>query len=437
MRYILSLIATSILLTGCSFFDDEKDAPPLPGERISVIDLERELKPEGDPATINLPPTVNDSDWVQSANNAQHLMGNLETIDLNTLERIWQADIGEGRASRIPLTAIPVIAGGKIFTLDTTSRVSAFNIQTGETLWSKKARPKTEDENVIAGGLAVSGNMLFITAGYNEVLAVNTDSGELVWRQTITAGSRAAPTILNNRVFVKTLNDNLIALNAADGAVIWEYEGIGETSGLLGTASPAADDQIVVGAFSSGDIVTLRVENGSVVWSDRLVNTLQMGSLSTLADIRGHPVIEDNRVYAVSYGGKLAAVDKGTGLRVWTKDISSAETPLVVGNALFILDTQNNLIALDKMTGEVFWIRPTARYANPEKRENPITWYGPMMINSHLVLTGNNGILAIHDPVTGDLLKQYKTGKSVSTMPVTAGGTLFVQAEDGTLMAFR
>ena len=51
-------------------------------------------------------------------------------------------------------------------------------------------------------------------------------------------------------------------LSTDDGRKLWSHNGIPETAGLLGGASPAVEGEIVVVAYSSGELFALRVENG-------------------------------------------------------------------------------------------------------------------------------------------------------------------------------
>ena len=438
MRYSF-LLLISLIISACSVFDSEPEKPPLAGERISVLDLQRDLAPVPADATINidLPLPFKNRFWPQAGYSGQHMFGNLEAGDLTNLELIWRSDIGKGGDDRLPLTTTPITAEGKVFTIDSRSYVRAFHDQTGKEIWETNTRPDYEDEAVIAGGLAYDNGKVFVTSGYNEVLALNAQDGKIIWRQTVSAGSRAAPTLMNNRLFIKLLDNTLIAMDTETGNTLWDYEGVGETTGLLGTASPAADEKIVVAAFSSGDLVALRVENGSIVWSDRLINLFQVRNTSTLADIRGLPVIDDNNVYAISYGGKMVAVDKATGLRRWTKEISSAETPLVVGNMIYVLDAEQTLIALEKSTGKIFWMKPLPRYENEEKRKNPIKWAGPIMANGSLMLISNDGHFSIHEAKDGSLLGRLDTGKRINSSPVISHGTFYFVSQDGSLLAYR
>jgi len=439
MIRFLTLLPTILILSACSLFSGEEETPPLPGERISILQYQQDLTPLSLAEDINISLSLAKPNpaWAQTARNAQNLMGNVESADLSQLQEIWKSDIGKGGSDRLPLIAKPIVADGKVFTLDIKSNLRAFHDQTGKLIWEKNIRPKNEDESVIAGGLAFDANTIYVSGGYNETLAINTQNGKILWRAPMDAGSRAAPTVHNSRVFVKTLNNNLIALNQTDGTFLWKYEGVGENTGLLGTASPAADDQIVVTAFSSGDVVALRVENGSVVWSDRLINSLQLNSLSTLADIRAHPIIEEDVIYAISYGGKMVAVDKRTGVRKWAKDISSSETPIIADDYIFVFNSENKLIALDKLSGNSLWVTDVPKYAKPEKRKDPIFWSGPIMINGDLVLTGTNGVISIYNAENGQLRTQLATKKNVTLAPIIANGVIYLLSADGSLLAYR
>ena len=434
------ILGSVILLGACSYFDSSPDKPPLPGERISIMDLQREIRPTDDVEAlkaIEVPTAYQNRNWPQAGGDPHHAMQNLQLGGTKQLERIWSADIGAGNSKGLPLNAQPIIADGKIFTLDTTSRVRAFHDQTGKLIWETSVRHKTEKEPVIGGGIACDGNVVYVTSGYNEVLALNPANGEIYWRTTISAASRAAPTVKDGRVFVTAMNNNAMALDASSGKIIWEYEGVGETTGLLGAASPAVDDNMVVSALSSGDIVALRVDNGSVGWQDSLTNSLRLGGMAGLADIRGLPVIYGDAVIAISYGGKMAVIDKNTGNRIWQREISSAETPWVAGNAIYVLSSEHQLVALSLTSGEVLWIANVPKYEKPETRKGLISWVGPIMAGNRLILAGTDGLVLEFDPKDGTQLARWSVKNTVSIPPVVANGALYFLTEDGSLLAYR
>ncbi len=436
----LFLLASSIALTACSVFDSEPEKKPLPGERISVLDLQQELQPSKEANALEYiepAPETNNKEWPQAGGYPHHAMQNLALGDSAQLEQIWRSDIGSGTDDGLPLISRPIVAEGKVFTLDTRSKVRAFHDQTGKELWASNIRDKKEDEPVIGGGLSYAGGVLFATSGYNEVLALNPADGKIYWRTHISAASRAAPTVKNGRVYVTALNNNVIALDGSTGKIVWEYEGVGETTGLLGAASPAVDKDLVIAALSSGELVALRVENGSIAWEDNLSNSLRVGAMAGLSDIRGLPVIAGDVIFAVSYGGKMVAIDKRTGSRLWTREISSAETPWFSGNTMYVLGTDYQLFAINAMNGEILWIRELPKYENPSSRKGLYTWTGPIMAGNRIMAVNNQGMVAEFAPRSGESIANWNLKKSVSLAPIVASSALYVLADDGTLLAYR
>ena len=285
IRYFLTALVGTALLAGCSTVGDmftDDDRPPLEGERISVLELQRTLEP--DDASLSeqgllAPAPWKNAFWTQAGGSPNHSIQNLDLPE-GQLELAWEADIGDGSTDELPLTAQPILVDGQIFTLDTDSLLSAFNAENGDLIWEKDVRDPEEDDPVISGGISYAAGILYVTNGYDEVLAVRPPDGEILWRKRIPAPSRAAPTIMDGRLYVTTLDNRLLALNAANGSLLWDYQGLSESAGLVGAASPAANRDVVVPVFSSGEVSALRVENGSVAWSDNLSSIRRLGGIS-------------------------------------------------------------------------------------------------------------------------------------------------------------
>lgn len=442
-RAVFVGLAALFLLSACSTFDflgsDDKKKTPLEGERISILELQKNLQPDSlgaDDAGVLIPPPMDMSVWPQVGGFPGHAPENI-ALNPGELEEAWSADIGAGTSSQLPLTAQPIIADGKIFTLDSEQILSALAVDSGKEVWRIETGNPNEDDVVIGGGLSYDAGQLFVTNGFNEILTVNAKDGKIIWRKALPAPARAAPTVMGGRVFVTTLNNTLQTFDARTGMMLWDYASIGEATGVLGAASPAADNEVVIPAFSSGEIYALRVENGSVAWSDDLSPVLRIGGMSDISDIRGLPVIHNGVVYAISFGGKLAAIDERSGTRIWSRDISGSQTPWISGNHIFVLSSSNELVALNKDTGAIRWVRTLDRFKDKDSREDAIFWAGPVMAGNRLILAGNHGIMAEINPQTGEVLRRTKTGKSVSIPPVVAGKSLYLLADDGTLLVYR
>jgi outer membrane protein assembly factor BamB len=310
------LAAAAFGLTACDTLFGESDGPPLPGERISVLRLNRTLVP--DPALsdlrVRLPQPYANTEWPQSGGYSTHAMQHLAAPE--SLSKAWSASVGQGAGDDRFILAEPVVAGGRIYAMDAGDTVTAFDAQGGGQAWRIDLTPKDEDDGLFGGGLAIDGGRLFATTPYGEVVALDAGTGKEQWRIRLPGPLRSAPAASGGRVFAVTTDNQLFALAQDDGRQLWDYTGIAQDAGLLGGSTPAVAGPVVVAAFSSGELVAFGADSGRNLWSDSLAGVARGDAVATLADIRGLPVIDRGRVIAVSNSGTLTAINLERGGRV-------------------------------------------------------------------------------------------------------------------------
>lgn len=428
-------------LSGCTtikeMFSDEKTTPPLKGERISVLQLQKELVPaEGlQDQPVTLPePWVNKL-WPQPGGYPNHALGHLA---LGASPRqAWKTSIGAGGDHRTPLTAAPVVADNTVYTLDTDSTLSAFDLQDGRKKWSRSILPEGEhDKGAVGGGLSYASGKLFATNGYKYLLALDPANGRQLWKAALPAPARSASTVMDDRVYIVTLDNRLNVFSAADGAPLWSYTGVAQTTNLLGSASPAADSTLVVLPMSSGELYGLRPENGQMTWEDNLSSVRNTGSLNSLSDIKGLPVIDQGVVYAISFSGRMVALDQVSGQRLWQREIGSSETPWAAGENVFVLTADQQLVALTRAAGDIRWVTQLPRYAEDD-HEQPVVWAGPVLAGGRLIAVSSDGRMYDIAPDSGKITRQDKISGQADLAPIVADNTLLVLTKDGVLTAYR
>ncbi|MBL6945897.1 MAG: PQQ-binding-like beta-propeller repeat protein [Rhodospirillales bacterium] len=436
-RTIALMTGVALLAGACGTWFGETEDPPLPGERLSVLTHSRSVSPdpELDEAEIVLPPPSMNADWPQAGGYANHAMHHIEVGD--SLREIWSESIGEGGDEEEPLVASPIAAGGRIFAIDAETTATAVDSESGGTLWSVELTPDEEDDGHIGGGVAFEDGQVFVTTGFAQVIALNAETGKINWRRNVDGPMRAAPTARGGRVFVITLENKLYALSALTGDTLWTYSAASEVASLLGGASPAVDAGIVVAPFSSGELIALRVESGRVLWTESLASVRRTDVVSTLSHIRGRPIIDRGRVFAVSHSGLMAAIDLRSGRRIWDKEIGGLESPWVAGDYLFLLTNEAEILCLSRNSGRIFWVQTLPRYEDEEDREDPIVWTGPILASDRLIVAGSHGISYAISPYDGRFLGQMEMPDGVSVPPIVANGTVYVLTDDANLVALR
>ena len=193
----------------------------------------------------------------------------------------------------------------------------------------------------------------------------------------------------------------------------------------------------MVAPYSSGEIYALRVENGRPLWSDSLAAIRRIDAVSALADIRGRPVVAGGRVYAISHSGRMVAIDLPTGRRVWEASLGGVEQPWIVGDFIFVLTTDANVVSLTAVDGRVRWVTALDAFKSPERREGRINWSGPVLAGDRLIVAGDHGETLALSPYTGDVLGRQEMPGGVSVAPAIADATLFFLTDRAKLVAFR
>ncbi len=433
-RDVLSLLLAAGA-SGCGLFEDKKQK--LPGERISVLGVGGSLSPDPKVAAlpVNLPPPMVNPDWPEPGGNPTHAMGHPALPA--KLARAWETGIGEGSGRRTRVLSQPVVGGGRVFAMDGGVQVSALDAATGSRIWRVDLKPEGELGSAFGGGPCLWNNRLYVATGYAQVLALDPGDGKVIWRQNVAAPVHAPPTVADGRVFAVTIDNALQVLSADDGHRLWSHNGIPESAGLLGGASPAVEGEVVIAAYSSGELFALRVENGRAVWSDNLAASRAVNAVAGLADIRGRPVVDRGRVFAISHSGRMAAIDMRTGDRVWEQEIASSHSPWVVGDFVFVLANDNEAVCLTRDEGKVRWAQPLRRYEDEKERSDPIFWAGPVLGGNRLIAVSSTGEAQSLSPLTGQPIGQQRVSAAGFLGPIIAGNTLYLLTDDANLSAYR
>lgn len=432
----MAALAALSACSGESWFGSD-NTPALPGKRITVLEHERRLEPAaGAVASIRLPTPEPNDDWPQAGGYSHHAMQHLVVGTLP--EEAWRADAGEGSGSRNRLLGEPVVAAGRVYVVDADAEVSAFDAETGERLWQVDTVPDYESgDSILGGGVAFADGRVFVTTGFAQVIALDAATGQEIWRSQVTSPVRAAPTVNGGRVFIVTLDNKGMALAASDGRILWTHAGVEESAALLGGAAPAADNGVVVMAYSSGELVALREDTGASLWSDAILAARRTDATANLADIRARPVLDNGRLFVVGHSGLMVGIDMRTGDRAWELEFAGLQQPWVAGGVVYALSIKNELTAIDAANGRVLWVVQLASWEDPEDRSGRIEWAGPTLASDRLIVTGSHGVALSISPYDGTILGQVDLPTGISLAPAVAGGTLYFLTDDADLIAFR
>jgi outer membrane protein assembly factor BamB len=405
-----------------------KKEVPLPGERIAVI---TEANPTAvDPSVagrpIQLPPPQSNAAWTQPGGSPTNNVGHLALS--GDVRKVWSADAGTGSSSSGRLSAVPLVADGKVFTLDAGGTVTAFSAASGGRVWSVDLTPKNEKRKEgFGGGLALEGGHLYAATGFGTVVGIDAANGSILWTVNLGKPVRSSPTAAGGKIYFVSEDNIFHALDEGDGHELWTARGLPQSASILSNVSPAVSGSIVIAPFPAGDVVAYDAGSGKAAWSDSLMGSNDFSAGGVLGD-PARPVVDHGVVFVAGHGGKMIAATESTGERLWTRNLASTQMPWVAGYTVYVVDTDGKLVALTKADGKVRWVTDLPKSAR---------WNGPVLAGGKLWLVSAEGLLVGADARNGQLQSQLDLRTPVFVSPVVAGGRMYILADNADLVALN
>jgi len=441
-RYmVLASLAGALMLTACT-----EPEVILPGQRENVRSvlqnpgeaIETTPKFTGNASrTLPLPAATSNASW-------SHTTGTPATRVSHPALRsnpqlVWSANIGAGDSRKQRITAIPVVADGRIFTLDAESRVTATST-TGATLWTADLRPARDQAgDASGGGIVVSGDSVYVSVGFGVLARLDAGNGAVRWTQQLNATGSGTPTVPGDLVYLTAGDDTGWAVRRADGRVEWQIGATTDTNNVLGAPAPAVSDDLVIFAFGSGEVQAVFRRGGLLRWDASVLGKRPGRALSNVSDVTSAPVISGQTVFVGNQSGRIVALALGSGQRLWTARDGAVGPVWPAGGSIFAVTDVNELVRLDAADGAKIWSVPLPNFVKqkPKKQSRIFAHYGPIIAGGRLILASNDGLLRSFDPTNGTLIGTSEIPGGATTAPVVAGGTLYVVSTNGQLHAFR
>ncbi len=201
------------------------------------------------------------------------------------------------------------------------------------------------------------------------------------WRVPV-GGGYAGPSVADGRVFVTDARradprstaavERLLALDEATGEVLWarewdtNYAGLQLIYAIGPRATPTVDGDRVYAVGAMGNLLALDVADGSLLWEKDYVQDFNASIPSW--GISGAPLVDGDRLICLVGGepdAKVIAFDKLTGEVLWQALSSDSEpgytAPIVIeaaGVRQLIIWHPRAISSLDPETGSVYWEVP-------------------------------------------------------------------------------
>ncbi|WP_299559970.1 PQQ-like beta-propeller repeat protein [uncultured Sulfitobacter sp.] len=439
--WLWAALGTATLVSGCS-----EPELVLPGQREdirSVLENQGDLAEEQMPfagnqsRAIALPAQRVNADWSQTIGSPATRVAH--PAFGSSPQLLWASDIGAGDSRKLRITADPVVADGRIFTLDAQSTVTATSTS-GTPLWQVNLKPaRDQPGDATGGGLIVAGDTVYVSIGYGVLAALDAGTGGVRWTQQLDASGSGTPAVSGDLVYLTAGDTTGWAVNRNDGRIEWQIGATADTNNVLGAPAPALTDDLAIFAFGSGEVQAVFRQGGLNRWNASVLGKRGGRALSNVSDVTSAPVVSGSTVYVGNQAGRIAALDLGSGDRIWSAREGAIGPVWPAGDSVFAISDLNELIRLDAGTGARIWgvELPNFVARKPRKQSRVFAHHGPVIAGGRVIIASNDGALRSYDPANGALLGSVEIPGGATSAPVVANRTLYVVTTDGQLLAYR
>ncbi len=408
----------------------------LQGERLDIAGTPMSVV-LGRAAPLDLPPPSANAEWTHVNGDARRQLTHLALSREPSLA--WSAPIGQGNGRRHRITAAPVVADGRVYTLDSGAQVSA-HTTSGERLWAVDLTPVSESpDGGSGGGLAAAPGAVFASSGFGTLTALEAATGEIRWVQDLESAASGAPAVHEGVVYQVTRNAVGWAIDAENGRILWQVIGATSESGVSGGAAPAIAGSQVVFPLPSGQLVAADIGSGAQTWVASVTGERLRRAFTRFSELTAAPVVAGDVVYAGNHSGRASAFDAATGESLWYVHAGGLNPFWTTRGSVFLVSEENLLMRLDAATGEAIWARELPHYTRERiaRRKAIHAHYGPLLAGGQLLVVSNDGLLRWFDPVSGEPAGELALPAGAARNPAIADETLYIVTEDGWLHAFR
>ncbi|XDA96913.1 PQQ-binding-like beta-propeller repeat protein [Sulfitobacter sp. LCG007] len=431
----------ALLLSACT----EPDVV-LPGKREDIRAVLQGGDPLADETTavrtnfsrpISLPAARSNASWPQAFGTPGYRVAHAALSAAPRL--IWSAPIGEGDGRRARVIAAPVVDGGRIFTLDAGTQVTATSTS-GQTLWTRDILPAGERKGLATGGgLAVDQGTVYVSQGYGLLVALDAATGAVRWTQKLDASGSGTPTVYGGLVYLTAGDDTGWAVRTSDGRIEWQIGTISDIDNVLGAPAPAIAGDLAIFGFGSGEVQAVFRRGGLRRWDSSVLGERLGRAVAEVGDVTGYPVVAGDRVYVGNQSGRIVALNLGSGERIWTAREGAVGPVFPAGDSVFVISDLNELLRLDAGDGSRVWGVELPKFTRerPRRRFQIYAQHGPILAGGRIVVAGGEGLLRFFDPRDGRQVGAVEVPDGATTEPVVANGSLYVVSRAGKLLAYR
>ncbi|MDD3608423.1 MAG: outer membrane protein assembly factor BamB [Halothiobacillaceae bacterium] len=332
---------------------------------------------------------------------------------------VWSASTGSAQPGKL-LRLVPYVEGGVAYTVDPAGKLTAVDLDSGATRWARSLDVKA------TAGLGGGEGLLVLATEDGELIAVERETGEVRWRKPLTTLAWARPAVAGGKVIVRTGDGRVFAFDAVKGTRLWVEARSVPALSLQGQSDPVVlgNEAVLIG-YDNGALVVHALADGRSLWETQVALPSGRSDIDRMVDIDATPLVDRGVVYALSYQGRLAAVELRSGQPLWNREMSGYSSMTADSGTVYFSDARGAVWAVDKAGGQPLWRQEALLHR---------ALSAPVLAGRWLVVGDLEGYVHFLSPDDGHIVARTRVdGGRVVGQPVPTRQGVLVLTEGGRL----
>jgi outer membrane protein assembly factor BamB len=228
-------------------------------------------------------------------------------------------------------------------------------------------------------------------------------------------------------VVVRAADGQIFGLDVRDGKRKWVYQRALPPLAIRSHAGVVVTRGAVFAGYAGGKLVALALNNGVLGWEASVAKPRGATELERIADVTSLPVVDDGRICAVAYQGRVACFEILNGNLAWARELSSVSGIALDRSYLYVSDAQGAVHALDKNSGASIWKQDKLLHRRLS---------APVVKGEHVAVADLEGYVHLLAREDGSFAGRSATdGGAIAAAPVLLGQDILVQSRNGGLFS--
>ncbi len=313
----------------------------------------------------------------------------------------------------------PILVGKRLLAASPEGEVLAFDTESGEIIW------KTELGQRLVAGTGADDAITVVVSDSGTVYALDLNDGAKLWEYQLSEVVFAPPLVYLDRVIMRTIDGNLITLSAGSGEFLWDAFYDQPEFLEFGSASPVGFQNLVVIGNALGRVIATEVSTGLDAWQ------LYLGSERSVGALRSRetpPVIFEDRLVLSDLARAVVTYDLTSGNVMWENRRPAGRNLVIDRSRVYGHNSDSLIYALRQHDGAIDWEQKALLHRGVD---------GLALVDRYLVVADRLGYLHVLDRSSGEIIGRAEVGERVPSHGlIGTDNSLYLYSRSGRIKVY-